>query len=72
MSRLLGIAGIQMKVVHGQDNTAMMLKKMNAVNTLFPWVEIIFFSELCLSGLDMKLSLDRFTKKKKIKFSIRP
>ena len=54
MSRLLGIAGIQMNVVQGQDNTDMMLKKMTAVNTRFPWVEIIFFSELCLSGLDMK------------------
>jgi len=57
MGRLLGIAGIQMNVVRGQDNTAMMLKKMNAVNTLFPWVDIIFFSELCLNGLDMKLAL---------------
>jgi hypothetical protein len=46
MSRLLGIAGIQMNVIQGQDNTDIMLKKMNAVNTRFPWVEIIFFSEL--------------------------
>ncbi len=57
MSRLLGIAGIQMNVIQGQDNTDMMLKKMNAVNTLFPWVEIIFFSELCLNGLAMKLAM---------------
>ena len=35
MSRLLGIAGIQMNVVRGQDNTEMMLKKMNAEFGLF-------------------------------------
>jgi len=27
---------------------------MYTVNKLFPWVEIIFFSELCLNGLTMK------------------
>jgi len=30
---------------------------MDTVNKLFPWVEIIFFSELCLNGLTMKLAL---------------
>jgi len=68
MGRNLGIAGIQMHVVQGEDNTAGMLKKLKGVVALFPWVDVIFFSELCLSGVDKKLamsipnpSLDRFT-----------
>jgi len=67
MGRNLGIAGIQMHVVQGEDNTAGMLKKLKGVVALFPWVDVIFFSELCLSGVDKKLamsipnpSLDRF------------
>lgn len=46
-----------MDVVEGQDNTDLMLKRMDTVNKLFPWVEIIFFSELCLNGLTMKLAM---------------
>ena len=57
MARTIGIAGIQMDVVEGRDNTDLMLKKMDAVNKQFPWVEIIFFSELCLNGLTMKLAM---------------
>jgi predicted amidohydrolase len=57
MARTLGIAGIQMKVVHGEDNTDMMLKKLEAVAALFPWVDIICFSELCVSGVDMGLAM---------------
>lgn len=52
MDRSLGIAGIQMEVVYGKDNSEAMLKKLDAVMTLFPWVDIILFSELCVSGLD--------------------
>jgi formamidase len=57
MARNLGIAGIQMTVVRGEDNSEGMLKKIKSVSVLFPWVDIIFFSELCLSGVDMKLAL---------------
>jgi predicted amidohydrolase len=69
MARNIGIAGIQMMVVGGQDNTNAMLKKLNRVAALFPWVDIICFSELCMKGPDMSLampipnpSLDRFIK----------
>jgi len=54
MSRNLGIAGIQMTVVRGEDNSDTMLAKMKFVSLLFPWVDIIFFSELCLSGVDIR------------------
>lgn len=57
MSRNLGIAGIQMTVARGEDNAEPMLAKMKHVARLFPWVDLIFFSELCLSGLDMKMAL---------------
>ena len=57
MSRNLGIAGIQMTVARGEDNSGPMLSKMKYVSLLFPWVDLIFFSELCLSGLDMKMAL---------------
>jgi predicted amidohydrolase len=52
MARNLGVAGIQMHVAHGQDNAEAMLKKLNTVAYLFPWVDIICFSELCMSGPD--------------------
>ncbi|MGD8293665.1 MAG: carbon-nitrogen hydrolase family protein [Desulfobacterales bacterium] len=57
MARNLGVAGIQINVIHGQDNTDEMLKKLNGTIALFPWVDLIFFSELCLSGLDLKLAM---------------
>jgi hypothetical protein len=44
MSRELGVAGIQMHVAHGEDNTEVMLKKLNTVADLFPWVDIICFA----------------------------
>ena len=67
MSRLLGVAGIQMNVVPGEDNSRSMLAKLDTVHTLAPWVDLIFFSELCASGLSKKQNasipnpaLDRF------------
>ena len=57
MSRNLGIAGIQMTVARGEDNAETMLAKMEHTALRFPWVDIIFFSELCLSGLDMEMAL---------------
>lgn len=69
MARTLGIAGIQMEVAYGKDNSEAMLKKLDAVMTLFPWVDIILFSELCVSGLNTDLAapisnpfLDKFLK----------
>ena len=67
MARNLGVAGIQMRVVQGEDNTTRMLKKLKGAVALFPWVDVIFFSELCISGMDLNLAmslpnptLDRF------------
>ena len=57
MARNLGVAGIQMTVVDGQDNTDMMLKKLNRVAALFPWVDIICFSELSMNGPDMSVAM---------------
>lgn len=57
MTRLLGLAGIQMNVVDGQDNTGPMLVKMDEVRVKFPWVEVLFFSEMCLFGMDKKSAL---------------
>jgi predicted amidohydrolase len=57
MSRKLGIAGIQMQVIHGRDNTDGMLKHLDTVAALFPWVDIVCFSELCMSGLEMNLAM---------------
>jgi len=57
MSRNLGIAGIQMAVDRSEDNAAKMLAKMKSVSRMFPWVDIVFFSELCLSGVDVQQAL---------------
>ena len=43
MGRTIGIAGIQMNVQLGDDNSELMLKKLRAVAPFFPgW--ILFFS----------------------------
>ena len=57
MARHLGIAAIQMPVARGKDQTEAMLDKLNTVAALFPWVDIVCFSELCISGLDMTLAM---------------
>ncbi|MBW1956329.1 MAG: carbon-nitrogen hydrolase family protein [Deltaproteobacteria bacterium] len=54
MARILGIAGVQMHVAYGRDHNEAMLDKLEKVAALFPWVDVIFFSELCASGLDPK------------------
>ena len=56
MARNLGIAGIQMEVAWGVDNSDAMMMNLNRVALLFPWVDIIIFSELCLCGMDIKLA----------------
>lgn len=52
MARTLGIAGIQMTVERGRDNTPAMLAHLDRAASLFPWAEVLFFSELCVCGLD--------------------
>lgn len=53
MSRLFGIAGIQMQVVAWDEKAtiAKMRQIINRVKTSFPWVQMIVFHELCPSGL---------------------
>jgi len=67
MARYLGIAGIQMEVVRGEDNSEAMMEKLNVVATSFPWVDMVLFSELCVCGLNFDLAqpipnptIDRF------------
>jgi predicted amidohydrolase len=56
MARYVGMAGIQFDVLWGQDNTQIMLDKLDMCQRLFPWVELIFFSELSVCGLDETLA----------------
>lgn len=56
MARYLGIAGVQMEVEAGEDNSERMIKKLHAVSASFPWVDIVVFSELCLCGLNQNLA----------------
>lgn len=56
MGRYLGIAGIQMEVVAGEDNSEAMLDRINRVCTSFPWVDIICLSELCACGSSLQLA----------------
>jgi len=67
MGRYLGIAGIQMRIVRGQDNTDAMMERIHTVSSHFPWVDLVFFSELCACGLNPGLAapipnstIDRF------------
>ncbi len=68
MARTLGIAGIQMEVTRGTDNSDAMMANLNRLALLFPWVDIVVFSELCVCGIDINLAqpipnpvLDNFT-----------
>ena len=56
MARTLGVAGIQMKVAWGVDNSDAMLACLNRVALLFPWVDVVMFSELCVCGIDINLA----------------
>ncbi|MEB2777405.1 carbon-nitrogen hydrolase family protein [Algoriphagus sp. D3-2-R+10] len=44
------IAGIQMKVSAVASNVAMMKLKLDITMSLYPWVEMVVFSELCAFG----------------------
>jgi len=48
--RPFAIAGIQMKVSAVLPNVEMMKLKINITMSLYPWVEMIVFSELCAFG----------------------
>jgi len=68
MARYLGIAGIQMEVAYGKNNSDAMMVNLDRTVALFPWVDIVLFSELCVSGIDINLAapipnafLDKFT-----------
>jgi predicted amidohydrolase len=57
MARKFGIAGIQMKIAFGKDHSALMEEKLRKVLLLFPWVDLVFFSELVSCGLDTNLAV---------------
>lgn len=44
------IAGIQMHVTAGQDNSAAMAHRLNLLMARFPWVQMVVFSELAVFG----------------------
>lgn len=56
MSRCLGIAGVQMEVKAGEDNSENALRLLRNVASLFPWVDIVLFSELSICGLNSDLA----------------
>lgn len=55
MARYLGIAGIQMEVVAGVDNSESVLKLLKTAASSFPWVDVVLLSELCVCGLNPAL-----------------
>ena len=52
MPRYVGIAGVQMEVIPGEDNSPGAFKLLQTVASSFPWVDIVLFSELCICGMD--------------------
>ncbi|MGB5359903.1 MAG: nitrilase-related carbon-nitrogen hydrolase, partial [Eudoraea sp.] len=48
--RPFAIAGIQMKVSAVASNVEMMKLKLDITMTLYPWIEMVLFSELCAYG----------------------
>lgn len=50
MSKPFAIAGIQMKVSATHSNVEMMKLKLDITMNLYPWVEMVVFSELCGYG----------------------
>lgn len=44
------IAGIQMHVSAGHSNVEMMKHKIEVVTSVYPWVQMVMFSELCAHG----------------------
>lgn len=52
MTRQFSLAGIQMNVNLGQDNTPQMLERLNQVSRYFPWIDLVMFSECCWGGTE--------------------
>lgn len=50
MMKPFAIAGIQMKVSAIQSNVAMMKLKLDIAMNLYPWIDMVVFSELCGYG----------------------
>ena len=53
MKSVFPIAGIQMGITFGQDNVPKMEAKLAALMHRFPWVEMVFFSELASHGASL-------------------
>lgn len=48
--RAFAIAGIQMKVSATHSNVEMMKLKLAITMHLYPWIDMVMFSELCAFG----------------------
>ena len=48
--RSFGIAGVQMHVSAGHSNVDMMKFKIDVLMSIYPWVQMVVFSELCAHG----------------------
>ncbi len=55
MGRYVGVAGVQMEINYSKGGIDAMLGQLEGVNKLFPWVDLVLFSELCLNR-DMNLA----------------
>lgn len=67
MTRLFGIAGVQMSVIpwDAEATVAKMGQIVNRIGQSFPWVRMILFHELCVSGLvqfDKRPSLEQWNR----------
>jgi len=51
MPRYVGIAGVQMEVIPGENNSPQAAQLLRTVASSFPWVDIVLFSELCVCGM---------------------
>ena len=56
MSKCLAIAGVQMEVKAGEDNSENALRLLRRVASYFPWVDLVLFSELCICGMSPDLA----------------
>jgi predicted amidohydrolase len=54
MKRTIGVAGIQMEILDGEDHQKKMARLVKKTAAYFPWVELILFSELGVFGGDPK------------------
>jgi predicted amidohydrolase len=50
MSRPFSIAGVQMPVLASVSNVPLMKHKLDVLMTVYPWVQMVMFSELCAFG----------------------